>query len=215
MREVRQSESKQAEGRQAEDKQAEDWLPEALRELGATSARQAPLHVGVALKSAFARHHAARQRTQRLRVSMAGAAMAAMLLLSAGIALFMRGPQTGRPIARQPVAPVHPAAAIRLGTALATTASKDAVITFSRPHPRLSRADVASRSFTAMPSYDPHMTNHEDLRVVRLQLSSEALRRVGIRVQEENAERLMLADFVVGQDGTPYAFRLVATQVSQ
>jgi hypothetical protein len=61
----------------------------------------------------------------------------------------------------------------------------------------------------ALPAYDSRL-NHEELRVVRLQLPGEALRRVGVPVQEENAERLIFADFVVGQDGTPYAFRLVS-----
>jgi hypothetical protein len=73
----------------------------------------------------------------------------------------------------------------------------------------LTAAGLGNRSFMAMPSYDSPNAD-EDLRVVRLQLSGEALRRVGIPIQEENTDRLMFADFVVGQDGTPYAFRLVS-----
>jgi len=189
-----------------EVKQSGDWLPEALRELSATSERHAPPHVGAALQEAFVRRHAARRRAQRLRL----AALAAALLLAAGITLLLRGPRPGAPSAGlHDQQPSQPPMTTQLGTALAVAAPPDAARAASAPRPQPAEAVAAERHFMALPAYDSHLP-HEDLRVVRLQLSGDALRRVGVPVQEENTERLVLADFVVGQDGTPYAFRLVA-----
>ncbi|MBZ5523419.1 MAG: hypothetical protein LAP21_14385 [Acidobacteriia bacterium] len=185
-----------------EVKQSGDWLPEALRELGAASSRHAPPQVGAALKDAFVRRHAARRRAQHLRL----AAIAAMVLLAAGI-VSLRSPRSGGQGSSRSDQATPPSVPASFGTALAVNAPSDASLAASRPKPQTS--GIAQRSFVALPSYDPHLT-HEDLRVVRLQLSGEALRRVGVPVQEESTERLLLADFVVGQDGTPYAFRLVS-----
>jgi hypothetical protein len=52
-------------------------------------------------------------------------------------------------------------------------------------------------------------TPSEQLRIVRMELPASALRMVGAPVSQEVTERPVLADFVVGQDGTPYAMRLV------
>jgi hypothetical protein len=178
-----------------------DWLPEALRDLGADSRRHAPAHVGAALKDAFVRRHAARRRTQKIRL----AAMSAIVVLAAGISLLMRGPRPDRQTAINHDRPSQ----TRIGTALAISAPPETALTASRRQPQTVTTVPAEDRFVALPSYDSHMTN-EELRVVRLQLSGEELRRVGVPVQEENSERILLADFVVGQDGTPYAFRLVS-----
>ena len=49
----------------------------------------------------------------------------------------------------------------------------------------------------------------DELRVVRVQLPASALWQMGAPLNSDTANRRMLADFVVGQDGTPYAVRLV------
>ena len=65
-----------------------------------------------------------------------------------------------------------------------------------------------SSGFVALPSYDPAI-NTGDLQVVRLELSGADLRLVGAPVGEDLSDRRMLADVVVGRDGTPYAVRFV------
>lgn len=49
----------------------------------------------------------------------------------------------------------------------------------------------------------------EDLQVVRVQLPASALWKMGAPMLADAGERRMTADFVVGQDGTAYAVRLV------
>ena len=53
----------------------------------------------------------------------------------------------------------------------------------------------------------------DELRVVRLEMPGEDLRLVGAPVMEKLAGRHVTADFVVGHDGTPYAFRLVQSSI--
>ena len=57
-------------------------------------------------------------------------------------------------------------------------------------------------------AYDPAMTPSE-LQVVRLELSGADLRLMGAPVGEDLSDRRLLADIVVGNDGTPYAVRIV------
>jgi hypothetical protein len=60
----------------------------------------------------------------------------------------------------------------------------------------------------ALPAYDPSVPL-DDLQVVRVQLPASALWKMGAPMPPDASERRMLADFVVGQDGTAYAVRLV------
>lgn len=186
-----------------EVKQSGDWLPEALRELGEASGRHAPPQVGAALKDAFLRRHAARRRAQNLRLAL----IAAMVLITAG-AVLLRSPRPGGEISKQSLSLQTPHAVepARVGTALAVNAPVETMRAASRS--KAQTPEQAQRRFVALPAYEPQLS-HEDLRVVRLQLSGNALRLVGVPVQEESTDRMLLADFVVGQDGTPYAFRLV------
>lgn len=74
----------------------------------------------------------------------------------------------------------------------------------------MQRAGAIARrdDFVPLPSYDLR-TQTEDLRIVRLRLNGRALRLVGAPVSAAIDDRSVLADFVVGQDGTPYAVRLL------
>jgi hypothetical protein len=68
---------------------------------------------------------------------------------------------------------------------------------------------VASRrQFLALPGYDPAVPADE-LHVVRVQLPGSALWQMGAPVSPDSSARQFMADFVVSQDGTPYAVRLV------
>jgi hypothetical protein len=75
--------------------------------------------------------------------------------------------------------------------------------------PRSSNNTVASRrQFLALPGYDPGVPADE-LHVVRVQLPGSALWQMGAPVSPDLGARQFMADFVVSQDGTPYAVRLV------
>jgi hypothetical protein len=67
---------------------------------------------------------------------------------------------------------------------------------------------VAAEDFLALPSYDPNMPT-DGLRIIRLEARGSDIRLTGAPVSEELAERRVVADFVVGHDGTPYAVRFV------
>ena len=73
----------------------------------------------------------------------------------------------------------------------------------------LKNSIVASRrQFLALPGYDPAVPADE-LHVVRVQLPGSALWQMGAPVSPDSGARQFMADFVVSQDGTPYAVRLV------
>jgi hypothetical protein len=59
-----------------------------------------------------------------------------------------------------------------------------------------------------LPGYDPAVPADE-LRVVRVQVPASALWQMGAPVSPDSGARKFMADFVVSQDGTPYAVRLV------
>jgi hypothetical protein len=63
-------------------------------------------------------------------------------------------------------------------------------------------------AFVPLPAYDS-ATSTTDVRVVRMEVTGSDLMMVGAPVSAELADNRMLADFVVGSDGTPYAVRLV------
>jgi hypothetical protein len=63
--------------------------------------------------------------------------------------------------------------------------------------------------FVALPSF-AFSKPDEDLRVIRVEMPVSSLRLLGARVNDELVTRRIVADLLVGADGTPYAFRLVA-----
>jgi hypothetical protein len=64
-------------------------------------------------------------------------------------------------------------------------------------------------SFLALPAFALAMPG-EDLRLIRVEMPLSSLRLLGARVNEEYITGTVVADLLVGPDGTPYAFRLVA-----
>jgi hypothetical protein len=76
--------------------------------------------------------------------------------------------------------------------------------------PKATNSNIASsgRQFLALPGYDPAVPADE-LHVVRVQLPGSALLQMGAPVSPDLGARRFMADFVVSQDGTPYAVRLV------
>lgn len=68
-------------------------------------------------------------------------------------------------------------------------------------------ADAAS--FVALPSFALSRPD-EELRIVRVEMPVSMLRLLGARVNEELSTQKIVADVLVGADGTPYAFRIIS-----
>lgn len=186
---------------------SEARLTGALRSLAHTSAAGAPSEIGETLIGAFRRHHA-RRRTLR-RAAWTGTICA--LLLAAVV-----WREIGRP-ANPSVAKTPEPAAVSPQVQPPVEVMGDA-----RPQPRLRRIRRTAKSaakagggdFVVLSSYEQPVQG-EELRVIRLEVTGNALRMVGAPVMEQRENRSVLADFVVGQDGTPYAVRLVRSRYSK
>jgi hypothetical protein len=83
-----------------------------------------------------------------------------------------------------------------------------AVKKHATPKAMKSNLAAAPRQFLALPGYDPAVPADE-LSIVRVRLPASALWQMGAPVSPDSGARKFMADFVVSQDGTPYAVRLV------
>ena len=63
--------------------------------------------------------------------------------------------------------------------------------------------------FVALPSF-AFETPGEQLRVIRVEMPVSSLRMLGARVNDELSTRRIVTDLLVGDDGTPYAFRIIS-----
>jgi hypothetical protein len=186
-------------------KQPEERLTEALRHLGQSAEQSAPPEVYSALAGAFRTHHVRRRRAQRMRMVMAAAAC---LVLSVALLRMVKGSVHG-PTANGGNQVVH-----LIPPQIVEIAEPPTVDEAS--HQQNARHDASARApkavtaddFLALPSYDPNMPT-DGLRIVRLEARGSEIRLTGAPVSEELAERRVVADFVVGHDGTPYAVRFV------
>jgi hypothetical protein len=200
------------------DTQPEPRLTEALRRLAASSPQSAPPEIGAAVLNEFRRHHARRRRIRQTGV----AALVASLALAAAL-VFMRQPANTHPQtastpkarpagetanaeagkAEAPVVKTPVQAAAAVSPARRPTVKQAAARPAARPSSR-----AAGRAFLALPGYDPAVPLDE-LNVVRVRLPESALWKMGAPVTADAGTRRVTADFVVSQDGTPYAVRLV------
>jgi len=71
----------------------------------------------------------------------------------------------------------------------------------------LNNADAAT--FVALPSFALSHPD-EELRIMRVEMPVSTLRLLGARVNEELSTQKIVADVLVGADGTPYAFRIIS-----
>jgi hypothetical protein len=195
----------------------DDKLTRAMRKLAATSQQGASAEVGAGLATAFRRHHTRRRRIRY--ASIAG--LVACLALVAGV-ISLRWQSHLSSVAQgrtnqihQTPAPVNEAAAnpssasANAPEAIAATlpirASLRSVRKSAQPK---TTPTTYSRQFLALPGYDPAVPADE-LHVVRVRMSSSTLWQMGAPVNPDGVGRRVMADFVVSQDGTPYAVRLV------
>ena len=182
-------------------------LSEALRGLAASSHRGTPIEIGEGLATAFRRHHKRRRLVRRVSVGVLAACLAlAIGLMSSGLRSAHREP--AKAIIQQQPSGVPAKAPETVSVAKAVTSSSKAARKYVKA-PKARNSTVASRrQFLALPGYDPAVPADE-LHVVRVQLPGSALWQMGAPVSPDSGARQFMADFVVSQDGTPYAVRLV------
>jgi hypothetical protein len=183
--------------------QTEKRLSDALRRLGALAPDGAPTALGDILKDEFRRHHVRRRRKRAAQISLLAACLVASVALS--IILRPRSSNTGagheHPQTPQPSQPVSAGLLMPSVSRPAVGRTRPPVRTQNSP------ANAAGR-FVALPTFDPAIPiDHSEM--VRLDLPGRALRLVGFPVNEEIADRRVVADVLLAQDGTPYALRLV------
>ena len=187
------------------DGAADARLSDALRGLAASSRQGAPVEIGAGLATAFRRHHARRRLVRRASV----AALAACLALAVGlISMRLRHEVKSAEIVKEQPS-VAPANAPEAGTIVkAAITPPRSVKKQVRPKAASSNLAAAPRQFLALPGYDPTVPADE-LHVVRVQVPATALWQMGAPISPDLGARKFMADFVVSQDGTPYAVRLV------
>ena len=191
-----------------EDGAHDPRLTRALRGLSASSRQGAPAELGAGLTAAFRRHYARRRLVRRVSIA---AALAACVALGIGLMSLGSRPahQPAAKASAQPQPSIVPAKAPDvMPVAKAVKTSPQPATKRARP-PKAGNSTVAARrQFLALPGYDPAVPADE-LHVVRVQLPGSALWQMGAPVSPDSGARQFMADFVVSQDGTPYAVRLV------
>lgn len=186
---------------------SEALLSAALHRLAKGSPTGAPEEVGANLARSFRQHHA-----RRRRVRVAGwSAMAACVILAAVLALKfvgVRGNSVMPNVAAQPQPAQTPSVARQEKQPVPQRAKDQRnAVARGNAYPNTNQTPQ-NDGFVPLPSYDPAVGTG-DLQVVRLELSGADLRLVGAPVAEDLSDQRILADVVVGRDGTPYAVRLV------
>lgn len=185
-------------------------ISKALQSLAATLPGSAPPEVGDALARAFRRHHARRRMVRRSALAAAIVilvALPAVLVLSRRQGVERRGHDAGGTVSDAPSPP-----AVHSDPLLPKRETTSRSRIHRRPVATTMNPVVRRDDFVPLPSYSLR-SQAEDLRIVRLQVNGRDLRLVGAPVSGDIDERPVLADFVVGQDGTPYAVRLLRQNV--
>jgi len=184
------------------DPQSEARLKRALQRLAAASPQSLPAEVSAELLGKFRRHHARRRWMRRGGMLALAAAIAVIAVWSTRSPSLHSGQQNIAktvPLNQEKTTPSVP-----VETVAAAPARHTPLPVTHRPK----RTVAASHAFLALPAYDPSVPL-DDLQVVRVKLPASALWQIGAPVPPDIAERRLTADFVVGQDGTAYAVRLV------
>jgi hypothetical protein len=188
------------------DSAADARLSDALRGLAASSRRGAPAELGAGLVTAFRRHHARRRLVRRVSIGTLAACLALVFGL---ISMHSRHEAPTKEIVKeQPsVIPVKVPDAVTSAKA-ATTPERPIKKQVKPKNTTNNLAAVSRREFLALPGYDPAIPADE-LSIVRVRVPASALWQMGAPVSPDSGARKFMADFVVNQDGTPYAVRLV------
>jgi hypothetical protein len=194
-------------------------LARALRTLAGESTAGAPPEMGNLLAGKFRRHHARR----RVIRGVAAVGLAACLVLGffAVKNLLLEKKAAAPSLAQAPVSTQSLAPPVVAQTssviAMESAVSESAARKPRNVRPqRNSAANIAAHrvEFQALPAYNSTV-RLEDTHVVRLEMPGNTLRLVGVPVSAGDDQRRVLADFVVGHDGTPYAVRLLGVRKTE
>jgi hypothetical protein len=189
---------------------SDNRLSTALRELAA-EAPSAPPELAARLNAAFARHRAFRRRKQ-----VAFSALVAACLALASFWMFAARNSAGQmQVTQGPPAPppfallrsAEPQAAALVGRARPSAGH--------HPHPAApaeAPVSIPSGDFIALASFDPAIPLGQ-AQIVRVELPALTLRSAGYPVNPGLIGRHVLTDVILGQDGRPYAARLVQTRM--
>ncbi len=184
--------------------QSDNRLSAVLRRPSSIAPRSAPPALGDMLKDEFRRHHARRRRERNARIFLAAACLAA----SVGTFLIL-SPRRPNKVAIPK--PLQTTPTLQTSISAEVTEQKTTVPRPVKSHPpnpaRKGPPSPADR-FVALPTFDPAIPI-DHLEMVRVDLPGRALRLVGYPISEEIADRRVVADVLLAQDGTPYALRLV------
>jgi hypothetical protein len=213
-----------------------ETLSEALREMAAASPEASP-ELGARLSGAFARHHAQRRLIQRGAVVVALAACVAISVYwlrprgqVAKIKVVEPTSQTAQipDVSARPkdanvghaspepkiVAPENPERTQTPAIAKAAVQPRTRTTQVNKhrnhsvePPP----ATAETGDFVALSTFDPAVPLGES-RMVRMDLPGSALQLIGYPVDGQLLDRRIVTDVLVGQDGMPYAVRLVQTR---
>jgi hypothetical protein len=184
--------------------QLDSRLSAALRRLDTISPQSAPSHLGEMLRHEFRKHQLRRRRQRNARILL----FAACLAGSVGVSVILRSrPSNTIVIGEPPPAMAPPRAIASVGQTEAKTKKRKPVRNRIMARSRNNLENQASQ-FVALPTFDPAIPI-DHLEMVRVDLPGRALRLVGFPVSEEVADRRIVADVLLAQDGTPYALRLV------
>ena len=195
-------------------------LAESLRELAANSPQASP-ELGVRLQQAFARHHAQRRLRRRavFAVSLAACLAIAVAWLRTGKQTQdVRKPGPPAQVAKAPV-PQPEIVAPKIERPSMSLIASAPVKPRGRAKQRSKTQDhsveavpaVTAGDFIALPTFDPAVPVGES-RMVRMDLPGSALQLIGYPVDGQLLDRRIVADVLVGEDGLPYAVRLVKTR---
>jgi hypothetical protein len=202
-----------------------DTLSEALREMAAASPEVSP-ELGARLTTAFARHHSQRRLRQQVAVVVALAACVAIsvywLRPRGQVAkIKMVEPATQTAQAPSPAISLEPKGVVpeNRGQSQAPPVAKAAVkpqvqpkqVAKPRNHAIEPPATDETGDFVALSTFDPAVPLGGS-RMVRMDLSGSALQLIGYPVDGQLLDRRIVTDVLVGQDGMPYAVRLVQTR---
>ena len=163
---------------------SEELLSEGLRRLGRSSPQAAAPELERVLIQSFHRHHR-RRRTLRFAI-----AVAVCLGIVSGLLCW-------RLVTANP--PQRSASSHRIDQQ-----------SFTSPAPEIHNfGDADAATFVALPSFALSSPD-EGLRILRVEMPVSALRLLGARVNDELSTQQIVADILVGADGTPYAFRIIS-----
>jgi hypothetical protein len=181
-----------------------DRLSAALRRLGAIAPRSVTPAVGDMLKDEFRRHHIRRRRERNARILLAAACLAA----SVGTIFILRPRPTITVAIHEPLQTTLPSGAHIATGPTEPKMTQPRAVKSRASHRNVKNPASADDRFVALPTFDPAIPI-DHLEVVRVDLPGRDLRLVGFPISEEIADRRVVADVVLAQDGTPYALRLV------